>query len=162
MSLGINLHAVVRPVISALHPEVGATLYRSTGQITGAAGGVKSIYAPGIGISAQMQSEGPTTLFHADRVGMEEVNRKFYLFCAPELDKRIAGIVRPLSRGGDVFQLADQTWWLVEAILEDFSRSGGPGRSGWASVRATLQVVPPDFSHSHWWQKESPSVEGRG
>lgn len=145
MSLGINLHAIVRPVINALHPEVKATLYQSTGQSTGAGGGVKGIYAPGIAITAQMQSEGPTALYHADRVGMEEVGRKFYLFSTPELDKRIAGIARPLSRGGDVFQLEDQTWWLVDAILEDFTRSG------WASVRATLQVNPPDFSNSDWY-----------
>ena len=145
MSLGINLHGVVRSAITALHPDITATLYQSTGQTTGPNGSVKSIYAPGVPIKAQMQSEGATTLYHADRVGMEEVNRKFYLFSTPELDKRIAGIVRPLSRGGDVFQLEDQTWWLVDAILEDFTHAG------WASVRATLQVIAPDFSNSEWY-----------
>ncbi|MDR0339548.1 MAG: hypothetical protein LBH65_04655 [Desulfovibrio sp.] len=141
---GINLHAIVRPAINALHPDIKATLYQSIRQATCPDGGVKSIYAPGVSITAQMQSEGPGALYHADRVGMEEVGRKFYLFSTPELEKRVAGIVRPLSRGGDVFQLDDQTWWLVDAVLEDFTRSG------WASVRATLQVKPPDFSASEW------------
>ena len=136
MSIGVNLHRIVRGAVNALHPSVAATLYQSTGQTTEADGTLKSIYAPGLAVTAQMQSEGPDALYHADRVGMEEVSRKFYLFSEPALDKKVAGIVRPLSRGGDVFQLEDQTWWLVEATLEDFSRSG------WVSVRATLQVGP--------------------
>jgi hypothetical protein len=56
-----------------------------------------------------------------------------------------------------VFQLEDQTWWLVDAVLKDFTRSG------WCSVRATVQVKATDFSYSDWWQqKESPSGEGQG
>lgn len=147
---GINLHSVVRGVINMLHPDINATLYQATGQTTAGGGNVKSIYAPGRAIKAQAQSEGTTALFHADRVGSEELVRKFYLFSDPELDARVAGIIRPLSRGGDMFQIdatetwfAD-TWWLVEATIEDFTRSG------WVNVRATLQVNPPDFSASDW------------
>lgn len=158
----LNLHAIVTPAIRSLHPEVTATLYRSTGQTTGAGGGVKSVYAPGVDVSAQMQPEGGSALFHSGRVGMEEVSRTLYLFSPPEPAVRVAGIVRPLSRNGDMLQLKEggllgdaggeappakesETWWLVEAVLEDFSRSG------WVSVRATLQVNPPDFTYSGWW-----------
>ena len=148
---GLNLHALVRPVINALHPEVTATLYRSMGQKTGADGMIRSAYAPGVTVNAQMQSEGASALYHTDHVGMEEVVRKFYLFSPPELDLRVAGIVRPLSRGGDVFELEAPlgagptltTWWLVDAVLEDFTRTGGGRQPGWVSVRATLQVTPP-------------------
>ncbi|MDL2315507.1 hypothetical protein LJC59_00290 [Desulfovibrio sp. OttesenSCG-928-A18] len=94
----------------------------------------------------QIQSEGATALYHADRVGMEEITRKLYLFSASGLRERVAGIVRPMSRGGDMLQLEDGTWWLVDAVIEDFTRSG------WASVRATLQVRAADFSASDWWK----------
>jgi hypothetical protein len=142
--MGLNLHSVVRGAIGALHPEVAATLYRSTGRVTTGDGGVKSVYAPGICVNAQMQTESPTALAHADRVGMEEVSRKFYLFSDSGLETRVAGVVRPLARGGDMLRLEDGTWWLANALIEDFTRSG------WACVRATLQVNPPDFSHSEW------------
>jgi hypothetical protein len=136
----LNLHAMVRGAISALHPEVKATLYQSVGQIVLADGSIKSRYAPGQPISVQMQSEGAEALFHSDRVGMEEENRKFYLFSESAPDRRVAGLVRALSRGGDMLQLEDGSWWLVEAILEDFTLSG------WASVRAVLQVNPPQVN----------------
>ncbi|MDR2075658.1 MAG: hypothetical protein LBP61_01810 [Desulfovibrio sp.] len=134
---GLNLHSLARGAISALHPEVPARLYQSAGQVTGEDGAVKGVYAPGVPVSAQIQSEGPTALAHADRVGREEVSRKLYLFSEP--GRRVAGIVRPLARGGDMLQLEDGTWWLVEGVIEDFTLSG------WACVRATMQVGGPDF-----------------
>ena len=73
-----------------------------------------------------------------------EITDTFYLFADHDPAGRVAGIYRPLSRGGDMIQLEDGTWWLVNEVLEDFSLSG------WVSVLATLQVVPPDFSHSEW------------
>lgn len=142
---GINLHAIVRPVINALHPEVKATLYQSTGQTTSASGNAKSIYAPGVAIIAQKQSESPVTLFHAGQTDQTEDSRKFYLFSNDDPAQKVQGEYRPLSRGGDMFQLEEESWWLVTALIEDFTRSG------WASVRATLQVNPPDFSNSGWY-----------
>jgi hypothetical protein len=140
----INLHALVNPVISALHPNVPGTLYPSTGQTLAADGKAQPAYdTAGRPVSAQMQSEGANTLYHADRVGMEEVSRKFYLFSSADLSTRVAGLVRPLSRGGDLLRLDDGTWWLIDAVLEDFTRSG------WVSARATLQVDPPAFA-SAW------------
>ena len=154
----INLHGMVRGAINSLHPEAGATLYQSVGQAADAGGQAKSVYAPGVAVAVQMQSESPTALFHADRVGMEEVSRKFYLFSAQEPERRVAGIFRPLSRGGDMFQLDDGppgqgTWWLVDAVIEDFTRSG------WVCVRATMQVRPPDFTYSDWWRQRPPCSE---
>jgi hypothetical protein len=144
----INLHAIVRKPISAAHPEVPAVLYRSTGQTVGPDGEIKAAYAAGIPVSVQMQSESPTVLAHVDRVGQEEVSRKFYLFSEADPAKRVAGIVRPLSRNGDMLFLEDGAWWLIDAVIEDFSRSG------WVSVRATLQVREPDFCASEWFTQD--------
>ena len=143
----LNLHGIVRSAINAVHPSIPATLYQSTGQINDASGMVRPTYAPGETVSIQVQSEGPSVLEHTDRVGMEEVSRKFYLFSAPDMDKRVAGIVRELSRNGDMIHMEDGTWWLITAIVEDFTRSG------WASVRGTLQVSPPDFSFSECYRQ---------
>ena len=140
----MNLHGIVRQAVNNLHPEVSASLYQAAGQETGDGGKIGAKYAQGIRITAQMQSEGPTALYQADRVGMEEVNRKFYLYSGSAINERVAGIVRPLSRGGDILRLEDGTWWLVNAVIEDFTRSG------WVCIRATMQVNPPDFSHSEW------------
>jgi len=177
MTLGLNLHSLARGAISSVHPEVPATLYRAAGQVVGPGGEARPIYAPGEAISVQAQSEGPGVLAQVDRVGQEEVSRKLYLYSEPGQGRRVAGIVRPLSRGGDmIFMRPGQSpspesstilpvrrgnpkralrpptmvqaaawWWLVEAVIEDFSLSG------WVSVRATLQVKAPDFSSSPWY-----------
>lgn len=144
MAASVNLHRLARPAVNAVHPEVTATLFRSVGRITLPDGRAKSRYAPGEAVTVQMQSEGATALYHAGRVGMEESSRKFYLFSLPGLERRVSGLVRPLARGGDMFELAGNSWWLVEAVLEDFTSSG------WVCLRAVLQVIPPDFSFSEW------------
>lgn len=143
---GINLHGIVRGPISSLHPDITATLYQSTGRAgVSPSGSSLPVYAPGVAIKAQKQSANPATLFHRDRVSETELTYKFYLFADPDPARKVTGIYRPLSRGGDMFQLQDCSWWLVDELLEDFSLSG------WASILATLQVIPPDFSHSEWW-----------
>lgn len=150
MALGINLHGIVNPIISTLHPNVSATLYRSTGQ-RNIKGKIVQTYAEGEGIQAQIQSEGPTVLNHANKVGQEEVTRKLYLFSDDSMAGRVAGVVRAEARNGDMINIdSDEswyagTWWLVLGPVEDFSRAG------WQSVRATMQTIEPDFSYSDWW-----------
>ena len=137
---GLNLHALVRGAINSVHPDLDAVLYRNTGQETIAGGNIIPSYAKGLAIKAQRQSESATTLAHADKVGQENVSRKFYLYSDHQPKTKVAGIVRPLARGGDMFKLVcDKTWWLVDAIIEDFTASG------WVCVRATLQVNGPEF-----------------
>ncbi len=138
----MNLHAIVNPVIAQLHPNVGGTLYRSTGQVN-VMGDIKQTYAPGESIQIQFQSEGPTVLNHVNKIGQEEVTRKLYLFSSDTMANRVAGIVRPETRNGDMIQIDAGagwyagTWWLVLGPVEDFSHAG------WQCVRATMQVIPP-------------------
>lgn len=149
---GINLHAVVNPIITTLHPNHAATLYRSTGQ-SNVKGVIKATYAEGEAISVQIQSESAETLAHANYVGQEEVSRRIYLFSTPGMADRVASIVRPIARNGDFLQIDASDpwysgqWYLIHAIIEDFTVAG----SGWSNVRATLQVKGPDFSGSDWW-----------
>lgn len=146
----VNLHAIANPLIAQLHPNVEALLYRSTGQAN-ILGKLLPAYAEGERLTVQFQSEGPTILAHADKSGQENVTRKLYLFSDSSMTKRVSGIVRPLSRGGDMLHLAEGggwyagTWWLVEGPVEDFSGSG------WQCVRASMQNQAPDFSGSEWY-----------
>ena len=158
---GLNLHALAGAAIRGLHPECSATLYQSAGQITKGDGSIKGIYAPGLAVSLQMQSDGAESLIPVNRSGAAEVSRSFYLFSAQGLARRLAGILRPLSRNGDMLLLEDASWWLVTAVPEDFSRAG------WVRVRALLQSLPPDFSYSPWWTGQETGQEpeqegGRG
>jgi hypothetical protein len=152
MAFGINLHAVVNPIISRLHPNARATLYRSTGQVN-VKGVIGQSYAKGEAIEVQIQSEGPTTLNHINRVGQEEVTRKLYLFSPPDMAGRVAGLVRPETRNGDMIQISETEewyagqWFLVLGPIEDFTKAG------WECVRAAMQVKAPDFSNSEWYSE---------
>ena len=50
----------------------------------------------------------------------------------------------PITRNGDVIQRNDGTYWLVTAVLEDWSWDG------WCNVGVHMIVTPPDFSASEW------------
>lgn len=49
----------------------------------------------------------------------------------------LSDLSRFKERGGDMFQRADGSWWLITAITDNFSSVG------WVNVRAALQVNPP-------------------
>lgn len=146
-----NLHAIVNPIISILHPNSRITLYRSIGQVT-TNGETKATYAAGISLEAQIQSESTEALNHANMVNLEEITRRVYLPSQAGASDRVSGIVRPVSRNGDLFQVDagdawyPGQWFLILGPIEDFSHAG------WQCFRATMQVTPPDFSFSDWAQ----------
>ena len=115
--MGLNLHAVVRGSINAIHPDEEVQLLHSTGSVP--------------------DENGFAALFHADMAGANSVVRKFYLFAPKDFAKQTAGIFRPISRAGDYILRKDGTVWAVDAVLENFSGVN------WLSVRATLQLSPP-------------------
>lgn len=134
---GLNLHKVVRGAITAVHPDITVELLRSLGQEIDDSGFSRPQYAPLASVKAQVQSEGDVALFHSDHVGMNSVVRKIYLFAPSDMALQAASIVRPLSRTGDYIRMPDKTWWLVIAVVENFSGVN------WVCVRAQLQVEPP-------------------
>ena len=132
----MNLHAVVRSVIPAVHPDESVTWYRSTGQAASGYGLVERSYAAGVQLVAQVQSEGDAALYYANRAGENSIVRKFYLMASP--DTPPASIVRPEARSGDFIRRRDGRFWYVDAVLEDFSAN-----AGWVCVRATIQDTIP-------------------
>ena len=132
----MNLHAVVRSVIPAVHPDEAVTWYRSTGQQESGYGLVTRSYAAGVQLVAQVQSEGDAALYYANRAGENSIVRKFYLMASEATPP--ASIVRPESRSGDFLRRRDGRFWYVDAVLEDFSAN-----AGWCCVRATIQETIP-------------------
>ena len=132
----MNLHAVVRSVIPAVHPDEAVTWYRSTGQTASGYGLVERSYAAGVQLVAQVQSEGDAALYYANRAGENSIVRKFYLTADPANPP--ASLVRPESRSGDFIRRRDGRFWYVDAVLEDFSAN-----ASWVCVRASLQDTIP-------------------
>ena len=145
----MNLHAIVRGAIPTLHPDESVTLRQSVGQ-KNVRGRVVPEYAPEQEITAQLQSLGSDDLQHTEAVNLTQRDRKAYIVA---LDAAMppSGIVRPLARNGDMVQRADGSWWLVTAMLEDFTASG------WVCVGIAQQEEGPDLSES----PEPPEEGGR-
>ena len=136
----INLHAAVRSAITGLHPDEAVALRQSVGQ-QNVRGRITPVYAPEQTVQAQIQSLGQNDLAQAEQTSNTRVDRKAYLY-APNPALPPQGIVRPLARNGDMLRRADGTWWLVTAMIEDFTSTG------WVCVGITQQVDGPDLSAS--------------
>lgn len=136
----INLHGLVRSAITALHPDEVVILRQSVGQ-RNARGRITPEYAPAQTVQAQIQSLGQNDLAQAEQTSNTRVDRKAYLH-APNPALSPQGIVRPFARNGDMLQRPDGTWWLITAMIEDFTASG------WVCVGITQQVRGPDLSAS--------------
>lgn len=138
----LNLHAIVRTPITALHPDETVTWYQSIGQ-TNTLGRIKPSYAEGVTLQAQIQTLSADELAQREDTSKTEIHVKAYLM-AQEANPP-AGIIRIEARNGDFIQRADGTWWLITSVLEEFAKSG------WESVGMVQQVKSPDFSGSDWY-----------
>lgn len=143
--MSVNLHAIVRGPINFLHADIEGTLYQSVGQSVRGDGSILPAYAEGRSVMIQKQSEKSIDLIHQALLGTVEDTRRFYLFSKDAPMDKVYGEYRPLARGGDMF-LVEGAWWLVTSVLEDFTRAG------WVNVRATVQIVPPNFTGSDWYE----------
>lgn len=135
----INLHKIVRGAITSVHADETVLLYKSAGQ-QNIAGAVEPVYNESETLAAQIQSESDDALYYSGNAGENEITRRFYLY-ADSLIGRPAGIIRTLARGGDlIYRQEESTWWLITAVIDDFSRVG------WVCVRANMQIKPADYS----------------
>lgn len=140
--VGINLHAVVRSAITAVHPDEDCVLYQSLGQ-KNVMGVVTTVYAEPQDIKANWQPLDIQTLDHLERMGDTKASEQVFLYSNTTLP--VSGVQRmPISRTGDIIKRWDGTYWLITSVIEDWSARG------WANVGVTEQVTPPDFSASDW------------
>lgn len=139
---GLNLHGIVRSVITAVHPDEDCTLYQSLGQ-KNVLGVVTTVYNPPQAIKANWQPLDNQTLQHLERIGDTKASEQVFLYS--NTDMPVSGVQRvPVTRTGDIIKRWDGTYWLITSVIEDWSARG------WANVGVTEQVTPPDFSASDW------------
>lgn len=139
---GLNLHGIVRSVITAVHPDEDCTLYQSAGQ-KNVLGVVTTVYNPPQAIKANWQPLDNQTLQHLERIGDTKASEQVFLYS--NTDMPVSGVQRvPITRTGDIIKRWDGTYWLITSVIEDWSARG------WANVGVTEQVTPPDFSASDW------------
>ncbi|MDR1039259.1 MAG: hypothetical protein LBR80_03670 [Deltaproteobacteria bacterium] len=130
----MNLHALARGLVSLVQKEETVELVRCTGQDM-VGGKAVPRYAPPVAVRARVQSEKEDMQQFKDETLSTVWTRKFYFDGTPADFPR--GIDRPGGKGGDMIRTGDGTWWLVTAVLEDFSGAG------WVSVRGTRQTEGP-------------------
>lgn len=146
MGMGINLHAVVRGAITAVHPDEACTLYQSIGQ-QNIKGTVVPVYAEGKTVRANFQPLDTDALKHLEAMNDTEASEQVFLYSDVALP--VTGQQRlPLTRTGDFLGRSDGTYWLVTSVLEDWSQDG------WCNVGVHRQTTPPDFSASAWYVPE--------
>lgn len=139
---GINLHDIVRPIITGIHPDEEVVIYKSNGQVN-IKGIITPIYLKPVTVQAQVQHINNTTLVNSDKINESDSTKNFYLYANNVMPT--AGLIRQLHRGGDIIKRMDDTFWLIYATPEEFSLNG------WVCVQASLQTIAPDFSASPWY-----------
>ena len=147
MAIGLNLHNVVRGAITSIHPDETVTLYQSAGQ-TNVRGIVKAIYKEPQTIKANFQPLDTDALKHMEAFNQTPMSEQAFLYS--DMAYPVTGQQRlPNIRTGDFIQRSDETFWLITAVLEDWTWDG------WCNVGVHQQTTPPDFTASEWYEEEN-------
>lgn len=138
--MSINLHSIVRSVISSIHEDISGTLFRSTGNYEeDERGDPVQVFAEGIPVTLQIQTMGSDVIQHVDDISIASSLRKIYIHSSEEAKYRLWSMWRPSDRSGDYLYDSLGRWWKINAVIEDFTRAG------WVSVQAQMQTVEPIF-----------------
>lgn len=129
--MSLNLHAMVRPVITAINSDIAATLRRSTGYTTAPNGTRTPTYADTAG-RIQVQALGPKDLQHMNNLNIQAVARKVYMY------GDWGGPIRADATGGDVLLFprvkgGPAVAWKIVTTFETWTDSG------WCAVGVVLQ-----------------------
>lgn len=142
--MSLNLHALANTAIQTVNANETVTLYQSNGQ-KNIGGIVSQVYEAPQKVTAQVQSEGTQSLAHMDKANQADFIRRFYLMADTTL-KPPSALIRQLARSGDIIKRADNTYFLITSVIDDFS-----AQSNWVCVLGELQTIEPDFSTQEWF-----------
>lgn len=137
----LNLHNIVRGVITSLHPDEEVNVYHSIGQVNQYGKIIAKYELPPQLMMMQIQSVDDEKTELDDKWPKSSVTREAWLY-APEGETVTSPLDRPIARQGDMLQRANGTWWQVVGLKQDFIRSG------WISIIISAQINPPDLSAS--------------
>lgn len=131
----MNLHAAVRPLVTAVNPDIQAVLLRSAGYTTNESGSRKPRYLQAQAVTIQVQPMSTGDIRHAEFLNIQGVLRAVYGYGSTE------GIIRATQKGGDLLQFPLSPGepictWLTSEVLEVWA-------TGWCKVIAVLQNDAP-------------------
>ena len=136
----MNLHDIVRGAITAVARDLPAELYVMTGeQERGERGDLLPVFEQPVEVFGQWQSIKADEIIQTERISEATTVRRVYLKATDDAGSRPWASWRPLGRSGDLLKDDKGNFWLVDAVLEDFTHEG------WVCVQAVLQTVVPRF-----------------
>lgn len=128
----MNLHGIVAGAVSAVNPQILASVQVSTGNTLGATGKQTPTYAPAVTVPAQVQALQYKDIEHMDALNIQGTRRAIYLY------GRIDGLVRSTGKGGDLITITSGVnagVWLVAVVAEQWP--------DWCKALCTLQNEAP-------------------
>ena len=136
----MNLHDIVRGAITAVARDLSAELYVMTGeQERGERGDLLPVFEQPVEVLGQWQSIKADEIIQTERISEATTVRRVYLKATDDAASRPWASWRPLGRSGDFLKDEHGNFWLVDAVIEDFTHEG------WVCVQAVLQTVAPRF-----------------
>lgn len=129
--MSLNMHGMVRGAIQAVNTDIAATLRRSTGYTTDAAGKRTPVYADTTG-RVQEQALSSAELKHVNDLNIQGVIRKVYMY------GNWGGPIRADATGGDLLVFprvkgGPAVTWKIVTTFETWTDSG------WCAVGVVLQ-----------------------
>lgn len=140
--MSLNLHQIVRGAVNFNNADQPFTLFRSLGTFSRDPSTMMNVpdVAAGVSLLGQIQSVGADQIVQSERITFNTTVRKVYLYSTASPSSRPWSAWRPLARTGDYLQDANNLYWFVDAVLEDFSDSG------WVCLQCILQTTPPTLN----------------
>lgn len=120
----MNLHGLVRGVVTSVNPDVTVALSESTGYTTSADFKQVPSYVT-FPVGAQFQALTGKDLRQLDGMNLNGFMKAIYLFGDVEATLRV------VRKGGDVITDSNNNIWLVNQVLETWP--------DWCKVAVTLQ-----------------------
>jgi len=126
----MNLHNIVRGVISSINADEPITFFINVGQ-ENVKGKLTQVYESSQRM-AQIQAPSESDIKLYDKLADAEHRCKAYIYSPASTINRVSG------SAGDMLQREDGTYWLIVGISDDFSREG------WLCAMCVLQTKMPD------------------
>jgi len=130
--MSLNLHALVRPIITTINADTPATLQRSAGYDTRPDGSRRPKYLAAQNVLIQVQPLNSGDIKHAEFLNIQGELRVVFGYGSTE------GIVRASHKGGDLLTFPPYPGepiltWMTSQTIEVWA-------SGWSKIFVALQT----------------------
>lgn len=129
---GLNLHALARPVVTAVNPDRRVVIRRYAGESVGDDGTPRPRYAPAVAVMAQVQPLPQDKLQYVAQGQQTGIWRQIYL------PGDWSGLDRPGGRGGDLVYFQGREW-LINPVQEAWG-----ALAGWTLIVVQAQREVPE------------------